>query len=233
MSGELRNKNVAEPWMVEVNNKMKDRLPSSQNSIMNIDGSFLQYRTRMGDGHSLSREYQVHILIERKQIFPDGSVEQIGPSQMDQLYKLHAKSLQPYAVIKSGCRDIRNFGSLKFQGNRIHTFGVAVLYMNRSTIDQSDSFIWKRPALRMRKNPSRVCVRCTRPGLCDVEPRDWVEFKTNDPNVIWEILAFVRDPNNPSEIYSDRSHHKINNVRVKEEVSELGMTFDSYRHKNS
>lgn len=222
MPGELRNKKVAEPWMVEVNEKIKTILSSDSNSVMNVDGSFLQFRTRTGNGDCRSREYQVHMLVERKQIFSDGSIEDIGYSQMDQIYKLHAKCLQPYAVTIKGSRDLRNFGFCKFQGNTIRCYGFCVLYMNGSTIDSSDSFIWKRPALRKRKNNSR--------GLTDVEPRDWLEFKTNDPKVIWEILRLERDPDNPSQAYIDRSHHKIGYERVKQETAELGFFFD-YRYQ--
>jgi hypothetical protein len=222
-SGELRNKKVAEPWMIEVNDERNSLLPSSEVVCMNIDGSFLRYKTRIGNGYGLSREYQYQFLIERKWIN-----EELDFKQLDQLYKLHAKMITPYQVIRKGERDLQNYGTSRHQGVNITNFGCVVLRMDGLTIKTSTRFIWERIALRSRRARGG-CKYCHGFGNPETEPRNGIKFETTDQSVIWDLLNLKLNPDDPKTIWNDRLHHTKPLVINSRKRSELGFDYDEER----
>lgn len=226
MSGELRNKNVAEPWMREANEKRFTDLPSWEHSLTNIDGSFLNFKKRIGNGDGKSKTYQCHIMVERKWIN-----EELGFSQCDHLLKLHNSLIRPHTVRRRGERVLRNYGVTMFAGCLVRSYGVAVLRMDGETIDTSKTLIWERPVLRLIRTGSFKHRKQF--GLVDTQIHEWFRFETSDPKVIWDILSMKLDPNNPNVLLNDRLHHRTGRRHVLTKKSELGFEFEeSYTPKS-
>jgi hypothetical protein len=206
----LRDPSKTTPWLVEIANEANPngKLPRCEFSLTDRDFCLLKYKTRCGDGFTKSREIQYQAVFEHKYWH-----ENLGGSQIDNLIKNHLQLIRPYELVHPGERLIKNntfSRPIKYQGNRIVSFGLGLFRMDGKTAAESSRIQLWRWFVQKKRHGSQTVEQGR--GCWEVELADLKRFDI-DLQTYWSILRFERDFDNPSKPWDDRSHKKQSLIR--------------------